>query len=522
MNYDLLSADIQEYLIRLINQHLSEMNIFCTYNVLWGLARMGASKSSLGPALSSSVLDKTVGILHTFLPTHYGDVIWSLGSLGYRQDDLSPVMSDRVLAVLSRVYGKLHVRAAAYTLWGLSKMGFQWEDMQGRTRSLAGGREADPLSESVSKYLRQRVASMKEHEYSVLLYSLGGLRVQLQGESESSLPDYVTEKIHHRATRVSTFLTSRSLANSLYGLGKCGVSWMELPIETRDAWENAMLSLPASLSPSSISNQKHGNNGDRKGLQGMRTVEFAQTLYGLGQLQVPWRNLLRSTREALTAEIQQHGRVDSMDLHGISTGLWGFAAMGCPLKEVPANLILAARKRLWAPGSVAEISALEFDRSIINQALSTPQPQVDSSTVVAAASDGKTNSAAINKDDYKLIERGEGSGRQHSSRRVVLTSLEECALSLTMGLEALAMLKAHLSQEELRGVAGRLQILAPHMGPDSIVTCTRSLSQLGALWTDLTTDTRVTWISRLKRSPGDLTAAKRQGLAESLNTMGAF
>jgi hypothetical protein len=122
------------------------------------------------------MLEKVVSILHTFLPTQYGDVIWSLGSLGYSKvlryyslvinllslliffltyafladlygniwyrffdtiiiiiiliitiiiiiiiiikGDFSTVMSDRMLAVLSRVYGKLHVRAAAYTLWG--------------------------------------------------------------------------------------------------------------------------------------------------------------------------------------------------------------------------------------------------------------------------------------------------------------------------------------------------------------------------------------------------------------------
>ena len=534
VDFELLTVEARRYLIKCIERHLSDMNIFCTYNVLWGLARMGVSTSTLGTSLSSAVLDRTISILHTFLPTQYGDVIWSLGALGFRKEDLSPVMSDRLLAVLSRVYGKLHVRAAAYTLWGLSKMGFHWENMKVRTRSLAGGREADPLSDSVIKYLRQRVASMKEHEYSVMLYSLGGLRAQLQGESELSLPCYVVDKIHHRATRVSSFLTSRSLANSLYGLGKCGVRWIDLTAETRCAWEDAMLRSPAVAPTTAIISSRNGNSHDRKGLREMRSVELAQTLYGLGQLAVPWRMLKQCTRDGLYSEVQRHDRVDSMDLHSVSSGLWGFAAMGCPLREVPSSLLDAARKRLWTMNSIRE--SIDCDRRILNGIQSTiisEEIQIveviekDSLSVGGILNSGDRTGAAsesgsISEEDYRLIKEGDGSGRQHASRRVVLTCMEESALSLTMGLEALAMLQATISQEELRAIAARLQTLAAHMGSDSIVTCTGSLCQLGALWTDLSSEIRVTWIARLKKNPGDLTAAKRQALAESLKKMGAF
>ena len=442
MDFELLTIEAQRYLIKCIEHHLSDMNIFCTYNVLWGLARMGVSISTLGASLSSAVLDRTISILHTFLPTQYGDVIWSLGALGFKKEDLSPVMSDRLLAVLSRVYGKLHVRAAAYTLWGLSKMGFRWENMKVRTRSLAGGREADPLSDSVNKYLRQRVASMKEHEYSVMLYSLGGLRAQLQGESELSLPSYVVDKIHHRATRVSSFLTSRSLANSLYGLGKCGVRWIDLTAETRCAWEDAMLRSPAVAPTTAIISSRNGNSHDRKGLREMRSVELAQTLYGLGQLAVPWRMLKQCTRDGLYSEVQRHDRVDSMDLHSVSSGLWGFAAMGCPLREVPSSLLDAARKRLLTVNSIRE--SIDCDRRILNGIQSTITSEgiqiievieKDSLSVGGILNSGDRTGAAsesgsISEEDYRLIKEGDGSGRQHASRRVVLTCMEESALSV--------------------------------------------------------------------------------------------
>ena len=57
------------------------MNIFCLYNVLWGLARMGCRKEDLSSSIANRLLTKTIDILHTFLPIHYGDVIWLLAHL---------------------------------------------------------------------------------------------------------------------------------------------------------------------------------------------------------------------------------------------------------------------------------------------------------------------------------------------------------------------------------------------------------------------------------------------------------
>ena len=124
----------------------TQMNIFCLYNTLWGLARMKVDTNDLGPELTALLLQSTMTILHSFLPEQYGDVMWSLGTLGITKRDFTSASSDRLLAILSRVYGKLHVRAAAYTLWGLHKIGYVWGDMRKMTRSVVGGREAPPLA----------------------------------------------------------------------------------------------------------------------------------------------------------------------------------------------------------------------------------------------------------------------------------------------------------------------------------------------------------------------------------------
>ena len=150
----------------------------------------------------------------------------SLGSLGYNAKiDLSPSNFGRLLAVISRVYPKLHVRAAAYTLWGLSRMDIVWDDLLIERKSLVNGNNISPLSDGVYKYLKSRVASMKEHEYSVLMYSLGELKLNWN----TNLPVIVKEKMFHRLTRVSNFITSRSLANLLYGKHSISLPPTHLP-----------------------------------------------------------------------------------------------------------------------------------------------------------------------------------------------------------------------------------------------------------------------------------------------------
>jgi hypothetical protein len=538
VNFDSLSLEYQKILINTVEHHLFSMNIFCTYNVLWGLARMGASTAALGPSLSAALLDKSVTLLHTFLPTQYGDVIWSLGSLGYNLEALSPVQKDRILAVLSRVYGKLHVRAAAYTLWGLSKMGLQWEDLKVRTRSLAGGREADPLSESVNKYLRQRVASMREHEYSVLLYSLGGLRAQLQGNSETCLPPYVTDKIHHRATRVSAFLSSRSLANALYGMGKCGVNWMELPVQTRDAWEGALLqpSNPPVAASATGRNRQRGRDLDRKGLWGMRNIEFAQTMFGLGQMQVPWDKLNHSTREVILREASFKDRIDNMNSQALSSALWGLAAMNCPLDDVPCTILDAARTRFvldssFKSGSI-RVNTDELDVEI--SVKTTATQSCDAIIVDDVVSEGRSNDirtvGSISENDYMRIERltEDGSVRQQQQQSSwkspsPSTSLDEAGMSVAMCLDALARLHVSLTAEELQAVSMRLDTLALHMDPDTIVSCVSGLSGLGVTWSNLAVETRQSWITRLKSSEATkLTSAKRQSLSASLKKMSAY
>ena len=66
------------YLRNPTGKNINRMNIFCLYNVLWGLARMGCRKEDLSPSVADRLLTKTIDILHTFLPVHYGDVIWSV------------------------------------------------------------------------------------------------------------------------------------------------------------------------------------------------------------------------------------------------------------------------------------------------------------------------------------------------------------------------------------------------------------------------------------------------------------
>jgi len=83
--------------------------------------------------------------------------------------------------------------------------------------------------------LRRRVNTFREHEYAVLLYSLGAL-----GASLPTLAPTVRDKVHRRASRVCRHLTSRSVSNGLMGLSRCGESWEGLGQEARDSWCEAL------------------------------------------------------------------------------------------------------------------------------------------------------------------------------------------------------------------------------------------------------------------------------------------
>lgn len=309
VNQDSLSSEFKRAMISRISSSLSNMNIFCVYNVLWGLARMDFDikamniisqqqnnttyyKRNESTSFSYSLLDKTISILHTFLLPQYGDVFYSLGSMGYHVNTMSEHMKDRCLAISSRVFLKLDVRAAAYTLWGLSKMGFTWSDFSRPARSLVGGREAAPLAGVVSRYLRQRVSSMREHEYAVLLYSLGQLRVDWNDLHRAN----VSEKLHHRATRVSSHLTSRSVCNALAGLSASGVKWSELPVQTQEAWQEALVGCVPVFNKDNVA-------GGRRGLKYMNNKEVLQTIHALAVMNVKWKSDLTEVMKACVVDV---------------------------------------------------------------------------------------------------------------------------------------------------------------------------------------------------------------------------
>ena len=391
-----LDEGLRERLLLGVRRHLDELNIHGLSNVLWGLARTGVSNYDLDPQLATALLDKTVLLLHTFLPAQYGDILWSLGSIGYRADGMTSLTRDRILAVVSRVFGKLNVRAAAYALWGLGKMRFSWRDMLVRTRSLAGGREAPPLAESVSGFLRRRVSAMKEHEFAVLLYALGLLEAEWGG-----LQAPVREKLEHRMTRVGGFLTPRSASNALLGLSRSRAKWSTLAEEAREAWMLALERILLEIS----------------------AFELAQTLYALGQLGVKYGEM-RPTLRGLLVRVTDE-RVAQMSDHGVSTGAYGLALLGFEWTTLTPSIqkrIFQIFDREDLPGS-AEIMSLSFaaramtlfkaelgrdERDILRSALN--KVAVMNSPDLAAVADMLDRlPAAINCDE----SGGGGNGETH-------------------------------------------------------------------------------------------------------------
>lgn len=255
-----LSVGFREKLIASLTRQLPSMNIFALRQVLVGLASMRFSLTSLGSELSTLLLDRVLSALEAFLPEQVGDVLLSVSSLGYSKAGLSRADNAHLLDALRRVFLRLPVRDAALVLKGLSTMGYKWdEDLRAAVR--INGRIDAPLSDTVIKYLRQRVASMREHDYSVVLQSLGRLGVNWH----SSLPLCVTEKIDHRLTRVGKFFSPSSLVDVISGLNSMQLKWTQLSPGGRQSLEEALVD---------------------RGFQAMRSDELISTLRSLDAMKL--------------------------------------------------------------------------------------------------------------------------------------------------------------------------------------------------------------------------------------------
>jgi hypothetical protein len=332
VKYKEIDMSLREDLLSQVDSLLDSMNIFCLYNVLWGLARMGAHVDILGPRLSKRLWNRTMEVMHAFLIPQYGDVVWSLATLGYSFQPRSNGNNDnngaanvakvsqmqeekdkfRLLAILTRIYPRLHARPTAYVLWGLSKMDVHWDcDMMQSTRSLADGPVISPMAPTVIKYL-SRINGFKEHEYAVLLFALGRLGANL---SKKTLSESLFTKVYERAVKVAPYFSSRSLSNALDGLSKCHITWTDLSVETQEAYLNALQNNDDDCAnirnPSDSNNSKHPvSNSDvsisnyRKGAQDMNAVEITMTVNALATLGVSW-TYLDTLQGTLTATIEK-------------------------------------------------------------------------------------------------------------------------------------------------------------------------------------------------------------------------
>lgn len=253
-------------------------------------------------------------------------------------------------------------------LWGLARMGFRWStDFLRPVKSLATGAEVIPLGHSLIRYLRQHMTSLSEHEFSVLLYSLGELRMPWD-----KLSTKVAEMMYNQTVRLSRHLRARSTANALYGLSQCGIVWSSMPNMARDAWVMALVNCGDLFDSNSASDQidkefndtsTFGNISNEKrlldkigvvedissafdkpksvgkGIQSMNAGEVSQTVYSLGVMQMPWSQSSPILKASIIREVVRSCM--QMSPYGRSACLSGMSMMNCVANDVPQNLIAA-------------------------------------------------------------------------------------------------------------------------------------------------------------------------------------
>ena len=300
--FESLPQQAQYDLLQRVEAQLEGMNIFKLHNVLWGMARVGLTIDSpeFSEHISALLLEKTVSVFHTFMKRQYGDVMWALGSIGYsfngqegrsQQSCVSSASKTRILAILTRVFTNLETREAAYVLWGLAKMGARWhEDMCEETHSHVGGEVVSPMARTVSLYLKRQ--QFREHDYAVLLYSLGALGVKFH----ENLSPGIVSKLNKVAPYVSPHFSSRSLCNCLDGLAACGTVWAD--VSGGDVVKEAYITAMQARSV-----EARGNGSDKKGIIGMNALEITKTLSSLAVMGVRWEDDLPQGVQSAVEEV---------------------------------------------------------------------------------------------------------------------------------------------------------------------------------------------------------------------------
>lgn len=148
------------------------------------------------------------------------------------------------------------------------------------------------------------------HEYALLLFSLGKLEARLPNFSPA-----VRDKIHHRASRVSTFLSSHAVANSLTGLGLCGETWENIGEPAREAWclalfpgtaDEAGVTSPG-LDAKDVDDMEYseilGSSPAARGLEGMSMEEVGQVVAALQLLGAANESLPPAIASAIDAAV---------------------------------------------------------------------------------------------------------------------------------------------------------------------------------------------------------------------------
>lgn len=303
-----LPSEAQAGLLGKVGAQADTMNIFELYNILWGMARVGITIDS--PALSEETArklwERTIAVFHTFLRRHYGDVMWALGSLGFSFDAarerqwVTENNKQRLLAILTRVFVNFDTREAAYALWGLARMGVSWDgDMSKETLSTEKGVSVAPMAKIVALYLKRQ--QFREHDYAVLLYSLGALGVRFH----DNLSTGIVVKLNRVAPFVSSHFTSRSLSSALDGLATCGAQWGELAggEEVKEAYMGAL-----------VAGVPVGEEEEpAKGLHGMNALELTKTFNSLAKMGVKWDKDLSISVQQVSLEVLGRERDDLTD-----------------------------------------------------------------------------------------------------------------------------------------------------------------------------------------------------------------
>jgi len=325
-------------------------------NVIYGLAKLGASQSSL-PAEVSSSLYTAVAQSHGLMNNQeIANTIYSHGLMGVRWADLTPDYTALLQSSIAQHAGSMIDQGLSNTMYGLGLIGTPWAELTDELKNslLAAVVDCFSLKDHQAQSPRgggQAARSGGPQAYANVVYSLGEM-----GAEWATFPDAVRLALEDGMVQWGPELKTQEISNAIYGLGCLSAEYASLSprfiatitrtirgvITTiKKAGTAGVVPQRKATSPALAMLQESAKNAPQPGAgQGqyiyrINEQEVCSTVYGFAKMGAQWSELSPELRQAL---IEVTGQLAAMGSLCLACTAYSFGVLGMQWSEFPESI----------------------------------------------------------------------------------------------------------------------------------------------------------------------------------------